>query len=185
MIFRLCMMYAIFLLFPVILPMFAVIKRTCRYCVLARFFIRSHLCCGSPSHTGTFGRGRGRSLEGDFLSLARFFIRGRLCCSSPSHTGTFGRGRGRSLEGDFLALDSILAFSIIYVCREFFYGGLAPDANPSHLSGPGTGSRLCNMGLEAGAYLCLTRLNLKASCFDNQRSTFCSGTTLRRASTPP
>ena len=69
MIFLLCMMSAISLLFPVILPMFAVMKRTCRFCVLARFFIRSLLCCGSPSHTGTFGRGRGRSLEGDFLSL--------------------------------------------------------------------------------------------------------------------
>ena len=69
MIFLLCMMSAISLLFPVILPMFAVIKRTCRYCVLARFFIRSRLCCGSPSHTGTFGRERGRSLEGDFLAF--------------------------------------------------------------------------------------------------------------------
>ena len=81
--------------------------------MLVRFFIRSRLCCGSPSHTGTFGLGRGRSLEGDFLALARFFIRSRLCCGSPSHTGTFGLGRGRSLEGDFLALYFILALSII------------------------------------------------------------------------
>ena len=63
MIFLLCMMSAFSLLFPVLLPMFAVMKRPCRYCVLARFFSRSHLCCGSPSHTGTFGRGR------DFLAL--------------------------------------------------------------------------------------------------------------------
>ena len=101
-IFLLCMMSAISLLFPVILPMFAVVKRTCRFCVLARFFIRSRLCRGSPSHSGTFGRVRGRSLEGDFLALACFFIRSRLCCGSPSHTGIFGRGRGRSLEVDFL-----------------------------------------------------------------------------------
>ena len=131
------MMSAISLLFPVILPMFAVMKRTCRFCVLARFFIRIRLCCGSPSHAGTFGRVGGRSLEGDFPALDRFFIRSRHCCGSPSHTGTFGRGRGRSLEGDFLALYFLLALSIICLPGVFtagwyqtptllFYPGLGP-----------------------------------------------------------
>ena len=127
MIFLLCMMYAISLLFPVILPMFAVMKRTCRYCVLARYVIRSRLCCGSPSHTGTFGRERGRSLEGDFLVLARFFIRSSLCCGSHWHTGTFGRGRGRSLEGDFLVL------------ARFFIRSCLCCSSPSHAGTFGRG----------------------------------------------
>ena len=67
MILLLSIMSAISLRFPVLLPMFAVTKRTCRYCVLGRFFIRSRLCCGSHSRTRTFGRGRGRSPSYEFV----------------------------------------------------------------------------------------------------------------------